>query len=220
VGKLSYMMYAPLNEFIATHRDELVRRCTVKVATRSDPEPTQAEVNRGVPLFLDQLVEELGNHGPSTAQALSRGALQRGRDLLLQGFSVGQVVHDYGDICQAVTELAVELAAPISTLDFRTLNRCLDDAIAGAVTEFIREQDVSRLGESHELRTLTEAAITAFEVLQEGSVGVGGSTGALVHRSLIAIRALLDRPPSRELTTEVSDSKKPRSSEPAYQPST
>ena len=186
-------MNAPLDVFIATHRDELVRRCTVKVAKGPDSQPTQAEVDRGVPMFLDQLVEELRN-GPSTTQALNRGALQRGRDLLLQGFTVGQVVHDYGDICQAVTELAVELAAPISTLDFRTLNRCLDDAIAGAVTEFIREQDVSRLGESHELRTLTEAAITAFEVLQEGSVGVGGSTGALVHRSLTAIRALLDRP--------------------------
>jgi hypothetical protein len=41
-----------------------------------------------------------------------------------------------GDVCQAITELAVELNAPISTDDFRTLNRCLDDAIAGAVTEY------------------------------------------------------------------------------------
>jgi hypothetical protein len=29
----------------------------------------------------------------------------------------------------------VALTSPISTEDFRTLNRCLDDAIAGAVTE-------------------------------------------------------------------------------------
>jgi len=103
-------------------------------------------------------------------------------------------VHDYGDVCQSVTDLAVELAAPISTDDFRTLNRCLDDAIAGAVTEYAREQAAARNGQSHELRNLTDSAITAFEVLQTGHVGVAGSTGAVVLRSLMAIRAFLDRP--------------------------
>ena len=42
--------------------------------------------------------------------------------------------------------------------------------------------------------TLTNTAITAFEVLQTGHVGVSGSTGAVPHRSLLAIRALVDRP--------------------------
>jgi hypothetical protein len=32
---------------------------------------------------------------------------------------------------------------PISIEDFRTLNRCLDDAIAGAVTEYGRERHQS-----------------------------------------------------------------------------
>jgi hypothetical protein len=32
-------------------------------------------------------------------------------------------VHEYGDVCQSITDLAVELGAPISTDDFRTLNR-------------------------------------------------------------------------------------------------
>ena len=58
---------------------------------------------------------------------------------------MSQVVHDYGDVCQAITELAVEMNAPISTDDFRMLNRCLDDAIAGAVTEYGREQNQSTL---------------------------------------------------------------------------
>jgi hypothetical protein len=72
---------------------------------------------------------------------------------LLQGFTVGQVVHGYGDVCQAVTDLAVEMGAPISTDDFRTLNRCLDDAIAGAVTEYAGEQDVTRDGEARDCET-------------------------------------------------------------------
>jgi hypothetical protein len=49
-------------------------------------------------------------------------------------------VHDYGDVCQAITELALAINAPISTDDFRMLNRCLDDAIAGAVTQYTRER--------------------------------------------------------------------------------
>lgn len=190
------MANVTLDAFIGLNRDEIVRRCRAKVATRSDPPPTQVELDRGVPLFLDQLVEEL-TVGPSASQAINRGAVQHGRDLLFQGFTVGQVVHDYGDICQSVTDLAVEQGTPIGTDDFRTLNRCLDDAIAGAVTEFSRQLEVDRLGEAHELRTLTETAITAFEVLQEGNVGIGGSTGALVHRSLTAIRALISRPAIR-----------------------
>src|SRR6202035_1466513 len=120
-----------------------------------------------------------------------------------QGFTVGQVVHDYGDICQSVTDLAVELAAPISSDDFRTLNRCLDDAIAGAVTEYAHEQDVTRDGTSHELRTLINTAVTAFDVLRTGNVGVGGSTGAVVLRSLRAIGALVDRQ-SAEIASPVT----------------
>jgi hypothetical protein len=87
-------------------------------------------------------------------------------------------------VCQSITDLAVEKNAPISTDDFRTLNRCLDDAIAGAVTQFGREQNQSTLdGETargseragflaHELRNVLNTAIMAFEVLKTGNVGV------------------------------------------------
>lgn len=89
--------------------------------------------------------------------------------------------HDYGDVCQSVTDVAVELNAPNQHRRLSQLNRCLDDAIAGAVTEYARADDATRQGTSHELRNLTDAAITAFEVLQAG------------HRSLLGIRALVDR---------------------------
>jgi hypothetical protein len=183
-----------LHDFIGKNRDELIDRCRAKVKARSSPPPTNAEIEHGVPMFLDQLVQELRN-GQSKTDDISKSAVKHGHDLLLQGFTIGQVVHDYGDVCQAVTDLAVETTAPISPSDFRTLNRCLDNAIAGAVTEYARDQDVTRAGEAYQLQNLTETAITAFEVLQSGNVGVGGSTGAVVRRSLLAIRAaLVDRP--------------------------
>src|SRR5512145_2484782 len=127
-----------LHEFIAVNRAEIIRRCRAKVALRSMPPPTNRELDHGVPVFLDQLVNAL-RLGLNSSPEIGWTATQHGHDLLLQGFTVSQVVHDYGDICQAITELAVELTAPISTEDFRTLNRCLDEAIAGAVTQYTRE---------------------------------------------------------------------------------
>jgi signal transduction histidine kinase len=123
----------------------------------------------------------------------------------MQGYTVSQVVHDYGDVCQSITELAVEKDVPIGTDDFRMLNRCLDDAIAGAVTEYGRERTQSTLdGEvargserigflAHELRNLVNTAIIAFEVLKTGNVGTTGSTGKVLDRSLLALRALVGR---------------------------
>lgn len=193
-----------LQDFIALNRAEIVRRCRQKVAARSVPPPTDAEIDHGVPVFLEQLVATL-RLGLTSSPEIGRSALRHGHDLLLQGFTVSQVVHGYGDICQAITELALERDAPIGTDDFRTLNRCLDDAIACAVTEYGRarnqftvEQETSRGTErlgffAHELRNLTHTAMVAFEVLKTGNVGVAGSTGAVLDRSLIGIRALIGR---------------------------
>jgi hypothetical protein len=185
-----------LSEFIGANRDELIDRCRVKVAKRTAPPPTKGDIDHGVPLFLAQLCDEL-NHGPSNTRAMGKTAMQHGHDLLLKGFTVSQVVHDYGDVCQSVTDLAVEKAAPITADDFRTLNRCLDDAIACAVTAYSRAQAVTRDGESLELVALSDAAIAALEVLQTGSVGIGGSTGAVLYRTLKAIRALAESPAHR-----------------------
>lgn len=75
------------------------------------------------------------------ASEMGESAAQHGGELLRRGFTVEQVVHDYGDICQAISDLAVEMSAPIETDEFRTLNRCLDNVTAVAVTEFIYQHD-------------------------------------------------------------------------------
>ena len=194
-----------LHEFITLNRDKIVLRCRAKVATRSVPPAIEAEINHGVPLFLDQLVTTLRGGQDQLNPEISRSAVLHGHDLLGQGFTVSQVVHDYGDICQSVTELALEQDAPISTDEFRTLNRCLDDAIAGAVSEFGRGRNQStldgadargheRLGFfAHELRNLLNTSILAFDVLKTGDVGVGGSTGRVLRRSLLGARDLISR---------------------------
>jgi len=194
-----------LHEFIAANRHDILRRCQAKAATRFGAAPvTHTDVDQGVPLFLNQLIDAL-RPGQISSSDIDRSALQHGRDRLRQGFTVSQLVHDYGDVCQAVTDLAVDRHARISLEDFRTLNRCLDDAIAGAVSEYGRarndstlEQEQERGSErlgflAHEVRNLLNTALLAFEVLKTGTMGVGGSTGAVLHRSLKGLETLITR---------------------------
>jgi len=186
------MANVALHEFIRANRAEIIRRCRDKVAARSAPPAGKAELDRGVRLFLDQLADELRG-GSAPKHDIGKSAGEHGHDLLLRGFTVSQVVHDYGDVCQSIADLAVELNVPIAAGDFRTLNRCLDDAIAGAVTEHAREQAATRNGKSQELRNLINVAMIAFEMIKSGNVGVAGSTGAMLNRTLRALSALVDR---------------------------
>jgi signal transduction histidine kinase len=194
-----------LSDFLALHRADIIELARAKVATRSAPRATPVELKTGIPLFLDQLigtlrVEETTSARPSDRQ-IGRGAARHGKALQALGFTVAQVVHDYGEVCQAITKLAVDLDAPISADEFRTLNRCLDEAMAEAVSEFGRQRELSRSDDeterlgffAHELRNLLSNSMLAFEVLKSGSVGVSGSTGAVVSRNFMRMRDLIDR---------------------------
>ena len=101
-----------LEDFVGTYRDELIRRCHAKVTSRVPP-PDIADSHYGVPLFLNQLREQLRD-GSSESDEIGDSAKKHGHDLLKQGFTIEQVVHDYGDVCQSITDLAVELGAPIA----------------------------------------------------------------------------------------------------------
>ena len=192
------------------------------VGSRSNPKATEDELVHGIPTFIDQLIETLKVEQSSESQNNSltvrnaRGevasnvgttAALHGRDLFLRGFTIEQVVRDYGDVCQAVTNLAVETAAPISVDEFRTFNRCLDNAIAGAVTEYAKNTPASnddnlqtsnsQLGQlgplARELRNHLNTAILAVTAMKAGSVGTGGATAAVLDHSLVAMRDIIDR---------------------------
>lgn len=210
-----------LHEFLTANRAELIERCRLKVAKRLAPKAATAELLHGIPSFLDQLIKTLQVEqtsqpmlsrkvsGPSgggpVVSEISVTASLHGRELSQQGFTVDQVVHDYGDLCQAITELAFERGASIETDEFRTLNRCLDNGIADAVTEYAfqrgslaEEKSVKSLNErlgflAHELRNQLHTATLAVTAIKAGHVGLAGATGAVLDRSLIAMRSLIDQ---------------------------
>ena len=192
-----------LHEFVTARRQELVARARDKVAARSAPRPTERELETGVPLFLDRLAAALRSAPPSQKDMKDIGdtATIHGDHLLEQGFTVSQVVHGYGDVYQALTELAQETDAAITTEEFHILNRCLDDAIAEAVTEYMHRRDQTlsreesiRSGElAHELRNYLAGATLGFEMIRRGTVAVGGSVSALISRNLKRMGVLIHR---------------------------
>jgi signal transduction histidine kinase len=190
---------AVLHEFLASKRSDIIARAKVKVAARPAPRVTETELREGVPLFVDQLIQTL--KGSALPDEMDAAATKHGNEMLRLGFTVGQVVHDYGDVCQAVTELAFELEAKITVDEFHTLNRCLDNAIAEAVTEYVRMREKSLTNEGtervdalvHELRNCLTTAMLSFDILQTGRVPIIGSTGALHQRSLKGLNDLIER---------------------------
>ena len=175
-----------LRDFIAGHRDDILARASLRVAQRNAPVATEDEVTQGLPAFLDQLNESLRRasaHEGVDHSEIQRSAGEHGDALFHRGATVAQVIHDYGDLCQVITGLAVETSAPIAAEEFQTLNLCLDDAIAGAVARFAdqRERAISsegteRLGVlAHEMRNLVGAAMISFANIKKGIVARVGA---------------------------------------------
>lgn len=133
------------------------------------------------------------------AVAISAGI--HGTEMLRLGYSLSHVVHAYGAICQAITELVTKKHLSISSAEFRDLNLCLDVAIAGAVTEYqairnVQEssREVEHLGFlAHELRNALGTVKLSIELIENGTVGFGGSTGQVLKLGLKRIDDLINR---------------------------
>ena len=210
-----------LHEFLTAHRAQLIERCKAKVLARGAPGGTDLELESGIPRFLGQLIRTLEvertsepmlsfkisgpSDGAPNSSEIGASATLHGRGLMKRGFTVEQVVHDYGDLCQAITDMAVEHNEAIEVGEFRTLNRCLDNGIADAVMEFGYQQKLAYLGDgfqgqnerlgflAHELRNFIATATLSAAVMKTGEVSARGATAALLDRSLAGMRTLIDR---------------------------
>ena len=211
-----------MHEFLTNNRDELIFRCKAKVAERPRRAATEVQLKNGIPRFLEQLISILkaerasnqddslrisGSHGGDSTVLSEIGVstTAHGKQLLALGYAVDQVVHDYGGLYQAITDLAEARDTPFTVQQFRTLNRCVDSAIADAVTEFSGQRDAAmachhnaaeneRLGFLiHELRNSLHTATLAFLALETGHLSVAGPTGAVVRRSLATLASLVNR---------------------------
>jgi len=99
--------------------------------------------------------------------------------------------------------LAVKRKANITTDEFRTLNRCLDEAIADAVTAFGEERENALLDQATQLhhrlgvlaeeqRRLVDIALQTLAAIQTGNVGATGATGVALVNTLKELRELIE----------------------------
>ena len=201
-----------LLKLLTSNRTELLKRCREKVALRFAPDEVPAVVDHGIPLFLDQLARILGKERLTSVRPITttdpssdigKSAAIHGVELLRLGYTVDQVVHHYGDVCQGVAELAIEQDASISADQFRTLNRCLDEAIADAVAAFGHDREAAFAAQAQFLhqevglfadkqRHLITLAIETFTAIKTGQIGVTGATGTALIKLLHELRDGID----------------------------
>ena len=186
-----------LADFIADNREEIVRRYQSKCAI--GPPSTAPDAGRACAalVFIEEL---LGSMRDQTHRTPMR---HRGDTVLEERLIVPRAIQ-CRDICESIAELAMEMNTPIDVADFANLDRCCDDAVAHAITECVSDGNQITQGSSaagserlhglqQEVRQLVDAALLSFDVLRTGTVGLDGSTGRLLYRSLIEMRTLANR---------------------------
>ncbi len=199
-----------LHEFLLAKRDEILALCSLKITRLADSRSSSDEMERGLPVFYDELIEvlrfdtnESGSASNSAIESVHRSSVERrGKESLKLGYSISQVVHGYGALCQAITQYVDEDSRQtVSPREFNRLNFCLDIAIAEAVTEFNRGQrentaqdEVQRLGFlAHELRNALTSATLAYQLIKRGKVAADGSTSRILEKAHMRMRDIIDR---------------------------
>jgi signal transduction histidine kinase len=190
-----------LHEFLKANRKEILALTEAKTVSLAGSRPSSDELKLGLPLFYDQLITFLENQTESSDDAMLVSAARHGKELLHLGYTLSHVVHAYGAMCQAITEYAQRKHANIAANEFNDLNRCLDVAIASAVSEYqfhsvhaSQEREVEHLGSLvHELRNALSSATVAHEMIKAGMVGTGGSTAKVLEDNLARMRILIDQ---------------------------
>jgi signal transduction histidine kinase len=200
-----------LFNLLTERRQEILEKCQTMTAEAMGSRTTTYLLERGLPTLYEELIEvlrtSLSDDSHETrkrvvSDTITAGASrQHARESFRLGYTVSQLVHGYGCICQGITDFANEEGFPISISEFSQLNMCLDVAIAQAVSEFEEvsletadQAEALRLGSlAHEMRNYLTSAIMAHELIRSGGVGGAGATGGILTAALQQMKTLIDR---------------------------
>ncbi len=119
----------PLEVFATSNRERIVALSRTRTRERAVPFPTEIEIEEGVPLFVEHLIETV--LVPLVARRPRPEQVTVGAKDLVERFTISQVVCGYVCICQVIAHLAAEAIGPKEQL---LLDVCLDDLISEAIT--------------------------------------------------------------------------------------
>lgn len=199
-----------LHEFLTNERQHILALCAKKLSVLADSRTSSKEMEVGLPVFYNELIEVLrtdeetrNDHNDKLLMSIHNySATRRGKESFRLGYSISQVVHGYGALCQAITEyIGLKGGEPVYAREFNRLNFCLDIAIAEAVTEFnksenenVSKDEIKRMGFLvHELRNSLNLAVMAHQMIKSGKVGINGNTNQVLQDAHERMREIIDR---------------------------
>ena len=172
----------PLHAFLEAHRLEILDRCIGKIMASSPAAADRvAELTNDLPACYDALIGALRRD-----QGLPAGGPppDHGKQRFRLGFDVQATVHDFGALCEAITDASMAHDQTISTREYQILNQSLDtDAERTSHLGFI----------AHELRNALSAAMMSFQMMRSGKVSFAGTTAGVLERSHRRLRELVDK---------------------------
>ena len=189
-----------LDSFIDANRSEIVGNCVHALQLRY-PDRTDEDLNHGFATFVDEVIDALRENASDSAAPRESNAAKHAIARKRQGFDLSRVIHDYGLVCDSISELLNKYDKQPSAREFQILNRCIDEAISHAAEAFWSEtheedsqEKTERLGFlAHEIRNAVSSANMAFELIRDGRVAADGRTADVVQRGLARIAKLVDR---------------------------
>ncbi len=196
---------------LTERREQVLAKCREKVSEVMGPLPSSYQLNRGLPVLYSELVEvlriSLEDDSPAARTRFvsdtvtASASRQHAQESHRLGYTVSQLVHGYGCMCQGITEFAHENQEPITSTEFSQLNLCLDVAIAQAVSEFqtlsmesaLREETLRLRFLAHELRNYLSSAMMAHELIRSGGVGTDGATSKVLTNAHQNMKHIIDQ---------------------------
>lgn len=89
-----------LYEFLESHRAEILALAEEKTLVLAGPLPSSIELERGLPVFFNHLIQYLKNSRRDNEESrIVAGAAEHGRELLRLNYTLSHVVHAYGAMC-------------------------------------------------------------------------------------------------------------------------
>src|SRR5262245_25791153 len=151
-----------LQQLLRERRDDIVARFVRDVERKDLPPPglSKSVLIDHIPLFLDELSEELARAESRTSQDavdLHASARQHGEQRWQSGYDLQAVVREYGALRHAIFETARSVKLHLSGDESETLARYLNVGVAGATAEYVRSREEQLKARQSDLEFLSEA---------------------------------------------------------------
>ena len=153
-----------LAQLLSSRRDDIVARFVSVLERRevAPPDTARSALVDHVPSFVDSLAAEVASHhrvgqreDPGDSSSAGR---DHGADRFRHGYDLDAIVREYGVLRHAILDLAKEEGVAIGIDEFDVLAKCINVAVAEAVSEYARHRDEELAAKHSDITFLIETS--------------------------------------------------------------